>query len=82
MPRSDQAECRALLLRDTDLAILVAPIHSPIGGQSWWIPRSQIGYMRKTKVESPFEGSEPSTHVVFTVPEWLVESKQFWQLVP
>jgi len=63
-------------------AIQVAPLHSPIGGACWWIPRSQIGYMRKDKVESPFVNGGMNTHVVFTIPEWLIEKKQCWELVP
>lgn len=80
--RESDAELRAMLLNETPNAILVCPIHSPIGGKSWWIPRSMIGYMRKDKVKSPFVGGGTNTHVVFTLPENFVEKKQCWELVP
>ncbi len=82
MSREKDPECRALLLDETPNAIHVCKIHSPIGGESWWIPRSQIGYMRKDKVEAPFVNGGTNTHVTFTVPEWLIEKKQCWSLVP
>lgn len=82
MPRDKDPECRGLLMRETDAAILVCALHSPVGGESWWIPRSQIGYMRKDKVDSPFAGGGTNTHITFTVPEWLLEKKQCWELVP
>lgn len=72
MSRTDQAECRATLLRETPLAMEVQQI-----GAAWtfWFPRSEIGYLRKDK-----DGDR--TIVVFTVPEWLVEAKQAWGIVP
>ncbi len=72
MSRPDQAECRGLILHETANAIQVCKER---GGDSWWIPRSQIGYLRRTK-------GDGLDHVVFTVPEWLVEEKQLWPLVP
>lgn len=72
MSKSDQAECRATLLRETPLAIEV----QKIGGVfTWWFPRSQIGYMRKDKTE------DGRTLVVFTAPEWLIEKSDAWPLV-
>ncbi len=71
-----------MLLDETPNAIHVCKIHSPIGGESWWIPRSQISYMRKDKVGSPLGDGIANTHVVFTLPEWLIEKKQCWSLVP
>ncbi len=72
MPRDKDPELRARLLRETDAAIEVQKLG---GVLTWWIPRSQIGYMRKDKTDT-------GTNVVFTLPEWLVEKKQCWELVP
>jgi hypothetical protein len=76
MSREKDPECRGVLIRETDGAILVA---KSLAAQSaeFWIPRSQIGYLRKTKRE----GGE-AVDVVFTAPEWLIEKKQCWELVP
>lgn len=43
-----------------------------------YIPRSQIGYAKKTANEKP--GALP--HYEFTIPEWLIEKKQLWKFVP
>jgi hypothetical protein len=72
MSRDKDPECRGTLLRETANAILVCKnANSP----QHWIPRSQIGYMRKDKLLA-------GTAVVFTLPEWLIEEKQCWELVP
>lgn len=73
MSRSDQAECRALLMGETDAAICVCKDRQ---SENFWFPRSQIGYMRKDNAP------DGSVNVVFTCPEWLVEKKQAWGLVP
>jgi hypothetical protein len=82
MSREKDMECRAMLLDETPNAIHVCTLHSSIGCESWWIPRSQIGYMRKDKVDAPFADGGANTHVVFTCPEWFIEKKQCWELVP
>jgi len=78
MSREKDPECRAVLLEETPNAIRVKAMAKSISAPSptWWVPRSQIGYMRKDKTEGG------PTFVVFTCPEWLIESKQMWQLVP
>lgn len=68
----EQHECRAILLQEREKAIEVQKIG---GAFTWWFPRSEIGYMRKTKME------DGRTEVVFTVPEWIVEAKNSWDLV-
>ena len=75
MSRTEQAECRGVLLRETDNAILVAKDLSD-EAEEFWFPRSQIGYLKKTA--RPMGG----TDITFTCPEWLVENKQAWGLVP
>jgi hypothetical protein len=72
MSREKDPECRGFLEDETPNAIRVGHAES---GQSWWIPRSQIGYMRKEPVAA-------GTQVIFTLPEWLIEKKQCWELVP
>lgn len=73
MPRSDQAECRALLMRETPLAMEVRQIG---GTETFWFPRSEIGYLRKTTLDTG------EVEVVFTVGDWLVEAKGAWGIVP
>ncbi len=72
MSRDKDPECRGVLLHETENAILVC---KDANSEKHWIPRGQIGYMRKDKVLA-------GTLVVFTVPEWLIEKKQCWELVP
>lgn len=74
MPRDKDPECRGLLLRQTDSAIMVKPLAGRLQIEHW-IPRSQVGYMRTTKRD------DGGTDIVFTVPEWLLEKKQAWDLV-
>ena len=72
MSRDKDPECRGRLIRETDAAIQVGNYKT---SETWWIPRSQIGYMRKSSVKDGMD-------VVFTLPEWLIEKKQCWDLVP
>lgn len=81
MSRDKDPECRAYLLRETDAAILVKKSPDPqAAGQEWWIPRSQIGYMRKEFMNN--QTGHAATAVFFTLPEWLIEKKDCWELVP
>ena len=73
MSRGKDPECRGKLLEESDAAICVRETN---GAQYWWIPRSQVGYCRKTKL------ADGTTEIVFTIPEWLIEKKQCWELVP
>lgn len=72
MSRDKDPECRGLLTGETANAIKVKNEKT---GAEHWIPRSQIGYLRKDK-----EGEK--TRVVFSLPEWMIEKKQCWDLVP
>lgn len=72
---NEQAECRGILLRETASAILVTLTTFARPDQQWWFPRSQLGYVKKTH-----EGDV--TYITFTCPEWLVENKTAWELVP
>jgi len=72
--REKDPECRGVLIQESAGAICVAK--QDLGATVYWIPRSQIGYLRKTHLPSG------TTEVVFTVPEWLIEKKQCWELVP
>lgn len=76
MSREKDPECRGLLAASSISAIRVIKAGSGDNHERHWIPRSQIGYMRKTVLPSG------ATEVVFTVPEWLIEKGQFWELVP
>ena len=60
-------------MAELDAAICVAKDRR---SETFWLPRSQIGYMRKDKAE------DGTVSVVFTLPEWLIEKKQCWDLVP
>lgn len=84
MSREKDPECRAILLDETANAIHVCHTNRPVHGKGWWIPRSQIGYMRKERAELHLANGSTIdlTHVVFTCPEWLIEKKQCWELVP
>ena len=82
MPCPVQLECRAVLLAETPLAIQVQRMpHAPGacrgGPEQYWVPRSQIGYLRKT-----INNEANRTDIVFTCPEWLIEKGGFWELVP
>lgn len=72
MSRTKDLECRAVLVSESRDAICVRKAN---GLLEFWLPRSQIGYMRRYKVGDRVE-------VVFTLPEWLVETKDAWELVP
>ena len=74
MSRPGQYECRGFLVDESAAAICVC--QRAEGGEVFWIPKSQIGYRRTTPI--PGKWSE----VVFTIPEWLIEKKQCWGLVP
>lgn len=73
MSREKDPECRGILLSETEGALCVAkgPNQS-----TFWIPRSQIGYLRIDRSPEEF----PT--IVFTCPEWLLEKKEMWSLVP
>ncbi len=77
MSREKDPECRGVLVTETPNALLVRGPKNGMG-VSWehWIPRSQIGYLRKTARE------DGGTDLVFTVPEWLLEKKGAWDLAP
>ena len=70
---SKDLECRGILMGETDAAICVVKERH---GEYHWIPRSLIGYMRKDRAD------DGTVSVVFTLPEWLIEKKQCWDLVP
>ena len=81
MSREKDPECRGTLLGETANAIHVCK-SGPLNGaapESWWIPRSQIGYMRIDR--APHDDATKADAVVFTLPEWLIEKKQCWDLV-
>lgn len=65
-------ECRGILIGETDNAIRVAVESTR---QAWWLPRSLVAYMRR-------EAEGDKTRVIFTLPEWLIEEKDCWDLVP
>ena len=75
MSRDKDPECRGLLLDETPNAYLICS-NKLTAVERWWIPRSQVGYCRKTKLAGG------DTEIVFTMPEWLIEKKQCWELVP
>lgn len=82
MAREKDPELRAVLLGQTAGAIHVCK-RGPLNGaapESWWIPRSQIGYMRIDR--APADRPDVPDTVVFTLPEWFIEKKQCWELVP
>ncbi len=78
MSRNKDPECRAYLVRETDDAILVCKGGSAQGETNWWIPKSQIGYRRTDRLHE----TGKMDFVVFTIPEWLIEKKQCWELCP
>lgn len=71
---SKDPECRAILMAETDAAICVTK--DRFVEAKFWVPRSQIGYLRKTA------RADGGVDIVFTVPEWLIEKKEMWDLVP
>lgn len=76
MSRDKDPECCGYLVAETDAAMEVST--DPCGaGPRWWIPRSQVGYLRKT-----YNADKDCTELVLTLPEWLIEKKQCWELVP
>ncbi len=75
MPSDKDLKCRADLIGETPAAINVKKLNSVF---TWWIPRSQIGYMR---IDKSLAKDGTMGYVEFTLPEWLVEKKQCWDLV-
>lgn len=75
MSREHESECRGDLIGETVDAIHVRKLKSTA---SWWIPKSQIGY-RKTDRAQKNNGAE--AYVTFTLPDWLIEKKECWDLV-
>lgn len=73
MPREKEPECRGILVAHTNSAFCVK---KDGGATEFWLPRSQIGYCRKTT------RSDGTIDIVFTCPEWLIEKKACWELVP
>lgn len=78
MSRDKDPECRGYLARETENAILVCRGGSAQGETNWWISKSQIGYRRTDRATL----AGKMDYVVFTIPEWLIEKKQCWELVP
>ena len=75
MPQEKDPTCRGRLIKRTDQALLVGKSDYKDGDATWWLPRSQIGYMKISE-------ALPFAVIEFTAPEWLIEKKQFWELVP
>lgn len=73
---ADNVECRGVLRSESDLAIFVSKNEATVFG--YWIPRSMLTRLSKTGPIAP--ATLPS--VIFKLPEWLVEKKQCWELVP
>ena len=73
----DTSTLRAYLIDATAGAICVRPIEPKRGDlDKYWVPRSQIGYMRKTIIDD-----RGTTEIEFTLPEWVVEKKEMWGMV-
>ncbi len=79
MSRETDANCRGLIVAKTENAICVQKTTALPRDEQFWIPRSQIGYMRIDK--APADSPHGHDSVTFTLPEWLVEKKQCWDLV-
>lgn len=75
MSQEKDLELQGVLVTETPNAILVKKL--PTSADEYWVPRSQIGYMRKSVVDG-----WKMKRIVFTAPEWLVEKSQMWELVP
>lgn len=73
MTRDKDPECRGILLGETDAALCVAKDRN---SERHWIPRKQVGYLRRVKRE------DGGVDVVLTLPEWLLEKENAWDLVP
>ena len=74
MSHEKDPELRAIIICSTEHAHFVANPKNLT--QKWWLSRSLMGYSRKTVLPSG------STEIVFTLPEWCIEKKQCWELVP
>lgn len=63
-----ELECRGTVWEETPNAIQVS---RTLSAARHWIPRSQIAYMKRA-----------GASVTFTLPVWLIEKKECWDLVP
>lgn len=79
MSHDKDPECRGWLIRETPDVMEISTDKSEAGPR-WWIPRSQIGHLRNTEIERG--QTYVNIEIVFTIPEWLIEKKQCWELVP
>lgn len=65
--------CHGVLLQETPNAFEVW--HEKTNSR-YWIPRSPVGYLKK------YPRLDGRRDISFTLPEWLIEKKQCWDLVP
>lgn len=81
MSHIEQRECRANLIEERPMSLKVRMIKEPF--REFWLPRSQISYMRKERTIDWKMGADgPQYYIIFTLPEWLIEKEQLWDLVP
>lgn len=73
---SSDLKLRGRIFNETDNAIQIGK--TPESTELFWIPKSQIGYKKKTPDQDPMRNLP---YIEFTLPEWLVEKKQIWDLV-
>lgn len=72
---SEQSKCRGYVIDESSLALFIGKSATTAFG--FWIPRSQIGYLKRTKAVAP-----ERDFIEFTCPDWLLEKNDAWDLVP
>jgi hypothetical protein len=79
MPQEKDPTLRMFYIEDRGAAVVVGEKDGTEGVQfPHYIPRSQIGYAKKTANDKP----GALQHYEFTIPEWLIEKKGLWKFVP
>jgi hypothetical protein len=81
MPRNTDPELHMFLIEERPDAVRVGD--NAFRAQCavvQWIPRSLIGYSRKTKPDPDHPDRLPE--YVFTLPDWKIEQADLWDFVP
>ena len=71
--KSEDIECRGVVVEET---LAAYRIQKAPGFAAFWFPKSQISYCRKTRMD------DGVVHITAQIPEWLIDTKDAWELVP
>lgn len=79
MPHEKDPTLRMYYVEDRGASVVVSERDGSNGVRAiHYLPRSQIGYAKKTANDNP----AGLPHYEFTIPDWLIEKEQLWKFVP